>query len=96
MPRVLAGFALSAAILFLVSCEDETTEEKALVPTAPAPVAPAVALMNAPAKVKGSSVCASYLRERTKLQADLATAPEDKTLLKRASALAAVITDACN
>ena len=54
MPRVLAGFALSAAILFLVSCEDETTEEKALVPTAPAPVAPAVALMNAPAKVKGS------------------------------------------
>jgi hypothetical protein len=98
MSRFLSGLLASSVIVVLASCDDETeTEVKAVSPTAPVVVvSPAAALMNAPVKVKGSSVCASYLRERTKLQGELAAAPEDKLLLKRATALAAVITDACN
>ena len=97
MSRFLAGLVAASAIFVLASCDDETdTEVKAVSPTAPVVISPAAALMNAPVKVKGSSVCASYLRERTKLQGELTAAPDDKLLLKRATALAAVITDACN
>ena len=97
MSRFLVGLSAAALVFVLASCDEETEEVKAVSPLAPAVViSPAAALMNAPAKVKGSSVCNAFLRERTKLQGELSTAPEDKQLLKRASALASVITDACN
>lgn len=98
MSRFLVGLFASSAILVLASCDDDP-EGKTLTPTEPgaAPaIAPATALSIAPAKVKGSSVCAAYLRDRTKLLASLEKAPEDAALLKRASSLAEVITDACN
>lgn len=97
MSRFLAGLFTATIALVVTSCDDEQPETKPVSPLAPAGViSPAVELMNAPVKVKGSSVCASYLRERTKLQGELQAAPDDKLLLKRATALAAVITDACN
>ena len=97
MSRFLVSLFASSAILVLASCDDDPEKAKALSPTAPVlEVSPAAALMDAPVKVKGSSVCASYQRERTKLLGQLTTAPEEKELLKRAKALAAVITDACN
>jgi hypothetical protein len=97
MSRFLAGLFTATIALVVTSCDEEQPEAKPVSPLAPAAViSPAVELMNAPVKVKGSSVCAAYLRERSKLQGALAAAPENKDLLKRASALAAVITDACN
>ena len=96
MSRRVASFIASAIVLVFASCDDEPQKE-AVSPVAPAPVvSPVAALMEAPVKVKGSSVCSAYQRERSKLLGELAKAPEDKALLKRASALAAVITDACN
>jgi hypothetical protein len=96
MTRLAAGLVACCAALMLASCEDEPNAKSAL-PTEPAPqVSPGEALRTAPAKLQGSSVCSSYLRERTKLQVKLAKAPEDKDLLKRASAMASIITDACN
>jgi hypothetical protein len=89
---------LFATILFVASCDDEP-ETKPLAPTAPVAVpevAPAILLSEAPVKVKGSSVCSAFLRERTKLLDQLTKTPDDAALLKRAKSLAAVITDACN
>ena len=54
------------------------------------------ALIDAPVKLKGSSVCNAYQRDRTKLLEQLAATPEDPALLRRATSLAAVLTDACN
>jgi hypothetical protein len=38
----------------------------------------------------------AYDRERTRLLGELSLKPDDEDLLKRASAVAAVISDACN
>ena len=97
MSRVFSVL-LFASVLFIAAC-DEEPETKAISPTAPVAmpeVAPAVLLSEAPAKEKASSVCASFLRERTKLLEQLTKTPDDAALLKRAKSLAAVITDACN
>lgn len=98
MSRFLVSLAAaSTVILVFSSCDDDPKKAKALSPTAPVvELSPAAELMDAPVKVKGSSVCASYQRERSKLLGQLTTAPENTELLKRAKALAAVITDACN
>lgn len=98
MSRFYAGLVASAIVVVLVSCDDDP-ESKPVTPTAPvvAPaLSPVAALSAAPTKVKGSSVCASYLRERTKLLAKLDTTPQNIALLRRAKSLAEVITDACN
>ena len=98
MSRVFSVL-LFASVFFIVSCDDEKAETKPISPTAPVAVpevAPAVLLTEAPAKAKGSSVCVSFLRERTKLLEQLTKTPDDAALLKRAKSLAAVITDACN
>jgi hypothetical protein len=97
MSRYLVGVVLSAVVLVVASCDDDETRTEAVSPLAPvAEVSPVAALMEAPVKVKGSSVCASYLRERTKLLGQLSATPENKDLLKRATALTSVITDVCN
>lgn len=89
--------ALAIVVAVLVSC-DEDPQAISNAPTAPAPavVSPAEALLLAPVKKTESSVCRSYTKKRTKLVAELEQAPNDTALVRQASALAVLITDACN
>ena len=89
----LVSVVLAAAVF---ACEDAPNAKPREI-TAPAPPvsSPVVALNAATARLR-SSVCSSYLRERTRLQVKLSNAPTDSVLLKRATALASIITDACN
>jgi hypothetical protein len=90
----LVAVALFAAVL--AACDDDPSL-KPKAPTAPElPAAPAPSLENVSARVRGSSVCSSYLRERSRLQAKLAAAPNDTALSRRAHALVLIIVDACN
>lgn len=96
-----ALWVLGAAAL-VVACEDGVT--KAAAPDA-APVAALVPAAKGPsgqellerAKAdKATRVCAAYMRARTRLQKELVETPDDSTLQAKATALASVITDACN
>lgn len=96
MSRHLVRLAVLSLVFAVSSCDDDV-EAPNVSPVEPLPVvSPAAALLRAEVKIKGSTVCAAYERERTKLLEQLGAAPEDKEVLKRASAVAAVITDACN
>jgi hypothetical protein len=97
MSRLFVRLAAATLVLATTSCDDDDPKTASVLPTAPLPVvSPAAALFSAEVKVKGSTVCMAYDRERSKLLGELKVKPEDKDLLKRASAVAAVISDACN
>ena len=96
MSRHLVRLFTATLVLSVTSCDDEEHVQE-VSPLAPVVVvSPMAALTEATVKVKGSTVCAAYERERVKLLGDLKLKPEDKELLNRASAVAMVITDACN
>lgn len=94
----LTDVVILAVIATLVTSCDEDPKARTLLPTAPAPVAlsPVELLHKAPSDKPGSSVCASHLRSRKTLLTQISTLPDDSALTKRAGALAALITDACN
>jgi hypothetical protein len=99
MPKSLVTLcSIAAAAVLFASCDDEPNAKPKALPTGPVAVvqSPLAALNAAPAKLRGSGVCTSYLRERTQLVLKLTRAPKDTALLKRAQALTSIITDACN
>ena len=80
----------SATLLGAVACTDDP--QRAPLPTAPA----APALSKAPAApTLRSTVCLSYMRERTRLQVRLAVSPDDSTLQKKAASYDRVLAGAC-
>lgn len=100
---MLRSVVCVAAAVVLLSCEDEKSTSATQPPTAP--VAPAavvvakdsyLALSQVKALEARSRVCFGYLRQRTKLLAQLKNAPTDTVLMRKADNLAAMLTDACN
>jgi hypothetical protein len=92
MKRVLSIAVLS----FVLAACDDKPNAKPKEPTAPA-VQPSAApsLVNLPEMTRGSSVCMSYMRDRSRMLVSLKTTPNDSLLNKRANALARMIVDAC-
>ncbi len=93
MKRLAAAAALAAAA-FVASCDDQPNAKPKEPLAPPAPVAQSLSAMLS-ARVHATTVCMSYLREGTRVQARLVQAPKDTALVKRANALAMIIADAC-
>ena len=96
MNRLVVVALVGAA---LIACDEDPAKTAA--PTAPTVAAPqqvnaAEALANVPVRVRGSSVCSAYLRDRIRLQLRIAKAPTDTTLQQKATSLTAMLADACN
>ena len=91
-----------AATFVLLSCEDKEGAATQPPTAPPAPAAVVVAkdsylmLSQVKALQAKSRVCFGYLKQRTKLLAQLKNAPTDTTLIRKADHLAAMLTDACN
>jgi hypothetical protein len=89
-------FIVVAFLAVAVASCDDNPKAKSKVPTAPErPTVAAPALASLPEMTRGSSVCMSYMRERSRLLLSLKTTPNDSLLNKRANALARIIVDAC-
>jgi hypothetical protein len=81
---------VGATLLAAGACTDDP--EKAVAPTAPPP--PVLAKAPAPPTLR-TTVCLSYLRERTRLQVRLAESPDDSTLKRRATSYDRMLAGAC-
>jgi hypothetical protein len=72
MSRFLVRLAAATLVLATMSCDDNDPEKISVSPTEPLPVVtPTAALLSAEVKVKGSTVCVAYDRERTRLLGEL-------------------------
>lgn len=83
---VLAG----ATLLGAVACTDDP--QKAAMPTAPVAASLSRASVAAPLR---TTVCLSYMRERTRLQVRLTESPDDSTLQKKAASYDRALAGAC-
>ncbi len=85
----LIGLALGM-LLGVGACSDDP--QRAPMPTAP----PALSFSKASeGPTLQTTVCLSYLRERTRLQARLAVSPEDTALQRKATSYDRMLASAC-
>ena len=81
---------VGATLVGGMACTDDP--ERSPLPTAPA--APVLSKAAA-APTSRTTVCLSYMRERTRLEVRLAQSPDDSTLVKKAESIDRVLAGAC-
>ena len=83
------------AVVFIVSCDDETAKP-ASVPTAPVAVPVAASATSAVDVSGGSTICRVYATERDVAKTELDAAPTDTLLQRRVKSLDALVKETCN